>query len=256
MADQIVPAKSTSIASLLRNPLVIYGLVFLAGDGPLLIAYISSKTPEHATFLMYSMVAFIFAMGAVFCYLVLFRPRHLYSPEEIPEWSIDKRIYDDRGKFTDEDHSYVPELAPTASDRAQVPGEESQPVKDELNKVHEQATYWFFKYLYVNLSHFDKWTLKVLRFRKPERVRPRDLDKWYKEYRARLASIGGIDKDTPYTLTIINTLVNLGLINYDSEGVSITALGDLFLEFDERESTRLTEVLTTGLLTNICDTEK
>lgn len=70
MTDEIAPAKSASIASLLRNPLVICGLILVAGDGPLTIAYVPSIDPYQRWALLVAMILFIFAMGAVFRHLL------------------------------------------------------------------------------------------------------------------------------------------------------------------------------------------
>jgi len=86
-------ADAKSLAGLLRNPLVVFGLVLLAGDGPLVVAYAQTTDPLGATVLRWATIAFIFGMAAFFCYLVAFRPRNLYAPDQIPEAVIEKALY-------------------------------------------------------------------------------------------------------------------------------------------------------------------
>jgi predicted transcriptional regulator len=93
--DVIKPARSNSLANALRNPLVVFGLVLLAGDGPLVIAYVLTKDATRSWVLLIAMILFIFSMGAFFAYLVAFKPRHLYAPTEIPEKAFGKSIYQD-----------------------------------------------------------------------------------------------------------------------------------------------------------------
>ena len=93
MEKGIAPATAESVRGVLRNPLVVFGLVFLAGDGPLVVAYAVSSDPTCSITLMWATIAFIFFMGGIFCYLVTFKPRHLYAPDQIPEGVIEKSLY-------------------------------------------------------------------------------------------------------------------------------------------------------------------
>jgi predicted transcriptional regulator len=93
--QQLQPASASSLATNLRNPLVIFGLILLAGDGPLVIAYALTQDQARAWVLLVAVIVFIFGMGAFFCYLVAFKPRNLYSPSEIPEKAFGKSIYQD-----------------------------------------------------------------------------------------------------------------------------------------------------------------
>ena len=77
----------------IRNPLVVFGLVLLAGDGPLVVAYALSEDRTAAWVLLVSIVLFVFSMAGVFCFLVICRPRHLFAPEEIPREAFGKSIY-------------------------------------------------------------------------------------------------------------------------------------------------------------------
>lgn len=88
-------ANASSLGSVLRNPLVIFGLILLAGDGPLVVAYILTQDASRAWALLLATIVFIFCMGGFFCYLVAFKPRHLYAPTEIPEKAFGKSIYQD-----------------------------------------------------------------------------------------------------------------------------------------------------------------
>lgn len=94
----IRPAPAGQLGSLLRNPLVIFGLIFLAGDGPLATSYIFTSDPVRAYVLLIAMIVFIFGMGIFFCYLVAFKPRHLYSPTEFPKETLGQSIYNDTKK--------------------------------------------------------------------------------------------------------------------------------------------------------------
>ena len=82
-----------TVANLLRNPLVVYGLVLVAGDGPLVIAYSLTQDVEMRWVMMCAIIVFVFGMGAFFCYLVAWKPRNLYSPGEIPERAINRSLY-------------------------------------------------------------------------------------------------------------------------------------------------------------------
>ena len=93
MVDGIKPYDSKGAGGVIRNPLVVFGLVLLAGDGPLVAAYALTSDALRANVLMWATIIFIFGMGAFFCYLVAFKPRHLYAPDEIPEIAIEKNLY-------------------------------------------------------------------------------------------------------------------------------------------------------------------
>jgi hypothetical protein len=79
--------------SIIRNPLVIFGLIFVAGDGPLATAYIFTTDSNRAWVLLIAMIAFTFGMAIFFCYLVAFKPRHLYAPSEIPKEAYGRSIF-------------------------------------------------------------------------------------------------------------------------------------------------------------------
>ena len=89
------PNSANSLASSLKNPLVVFGLILLAGDGPLVLAYTLTQDAARAWVLLVSIIIFIFSMGAFFAYMVAFKPRHLYAPTEIPEKAFGKSIYQD-----------------------------------------------------------------------------------------------------------------------------------------------------------------
>jgi predicted transcriptional regulator len=93
MANQFKSYDAKGIGGVLRNPLVVFGLILLAGDGPLVTAYALTSAPSQSYVLMWATILFIFGMGAFFCYLVAFKPRHLYAPDEIPEIAIEKNLY-------------------------------------------------------------------------------------------------------------------------------------------------------------------
>ena len=85
----------------LQNPLAVFGLILVAGDGPLVVAYGLTDDPVRAWWLMVFAIAFVFVMGAVFSFLVIFRPRHLFAPGEIPESAFDRPIYSE-GRLPDD----------------------------------------------------------------------------------------------------------------------------------------------------------
>lgn len=93
MVDAVKSADTKSVGGVLRNPLVVFGLILLAGDGPLVTAYALTSDVFRANVLMWATILFIFSMGSFFCYLVAFKPRHLYAPGEIPQGAIDRSLY-------------------------------------------------------------------------------------------------------------------------------------------------------------------
>jgi predicted transcriptional regulator len=86
-------SSKETVAQLLRNPLVVFGLVLVAGDGPLVIVYSLTTDPVMRWVMMCAIIIFVFGMGGCFCYLVIYKPRNLYSPSEIPERAINKSLY-------------------------------------------------------------------------------------------------------------------------------------------------------------------
>lgn len=97
MADATLRTRREGLPALagaLRNPLKVFGLIFLTGEGPLVVAYcMTPKNTNSALVLMGAIVLFIFGMGAFFCYIVACKPRHLFSPGEIPEAAIGKNLF-------------------------------------------------------------------------------------------------------------------------------------------------------------------
>ena len=70
--NEIGVSNTTSLAGALRNPLVVFGLIILAGDGPLIWAYALAQDVTQKWVLLVSLIVFVFSMGAIFSYLVLF----------------------------------------------------------------------------------------------------------------------------------------------------------------------------------------
>jgi hypothetical protein len=66
----------------LRNPLVVFGLILIGGDGPLLAAFSLSNDPWLSRFFAISLVSFVSFIGLVFCMFLWFRPKRLYNPQE------------------------------------------------------------------------------------------------------------------------------------------------------------------------------
>ena len=79
----------------LRNPLVVFGAVLLAGDGPLLAAIALLEDAAQVWCALISLIVLVFGMAAFFCYLVGWRTRRLYGPGEIPAEAIGKSLFDD-----------------------------------------------------------------------------------------------------------------------------------------------------------------
>ncbi|NVO09336.1 MAG: hypothetical protein HXX16_05165 [Bacteroidales bacterium] len=87
--------RSNVEKNIFRNPLTVFGLIFLAGDGPLVILYSMAKNETQQWISLVATIIFIFCMGGFFFYLVVNRPRHLFAPSEIPESAYGKKIYRD-----------------------------------------------------------------------------------------------------------------------------------------------------------------
>lgn len=86
----------------LRNPLTVFGLILLAGDGPLVVCYgLSRGTGEGIVFAI-ACIVFVFAMGGFFCFMVLRHTRKLFSPSEIPPETIGHSIFSDSDKIYQE----------------------------------------------------------------------------------------------------------------------------------------------------------
>jgi predicted transcriptional regulator len=120
-------------ANLLKNPLVIFGLIFLAGDGPLVILYSMTDDSMMKWVALSSTILFIFGMGAFFCYLVAMKPRNLYSPNEIPESAYDKTIYNENATAVRENFiEKVQEIAKDLSTKND--SKERERLSDSLNR--------------------------------------------------------------------------------------------------------------------------
>jgi len=91
-----MPAEKRTLPGVLRNPLVVFGLVLVGGDGPLVIAYGLAGDPCQQWTLLLLLAAFVFGMGVWFCYLVRWHPRCLYSPGEIPEFAVGRNLFADK----------------------------------------------------------------------------------------------------------------------------------------------------------------
>ena len=114
-----------SLGSVLRNPLVVFGLVLLAGDGPLVVAYGLTRDTAQAWVVLAALILFVFSMGSVFSYVVIRRPRHLFAPHEIPVAAFGKRIY------AEEDSSDADRMRVIAQQHAST-AEENRRLKAEL----------------------------------------------------------------------------------------------------------------------------
>lgn len=110
------PARAKDLASLLRNPLVIFGLVLLAGDGPLVIVYGLTSDPVRAWVSLIAILLLTIGMAGFFCYLVACKPRHLYAPEEIPETALGKSLYRDEIVTTTVARAGIAKPEPLSSD--------------------------------------------------------------------------------------------------------------------------------------------
>ncbi len=134
------PARAKDLASLLRNPLVIFGLILLAGDGPLLIAYLLTSNLVHKGILLGTLLVFILGMGATFCYLVIYKPRNLFSPEEIPEKAYGKSLYSDSELIAT---LALPGAADKPDKEPESPG--SEILKAVINNVQESLCWFLLK---------------------------------------------------------------------------------------------------------------
>jgi hypothetical protein len=76
-----------------KNPLLVFALILVAGDGPLTTLYTLSTNTIQSWVLLISLIIFIFGMSVIFCIIVIKTPRNLYSPDEIPEAAIGNNIY-------------------------------------------------------------------------------------------------------------------------------------------------------------------
>jgi len=135
MKKDLIKLSQTEFSTthLLKNPLVIFGLIFLAGDGPLVIIYYMTEEPIMKWVALISTIIFIFGMGTFFCYLVAMKPRNLYSQNEIPESAYEKTIYKDsvseiRESFIEKVKEIGEELS-TKDDK-----EERKELSNSLNK--------------------------------------------------------------------------------------------------------------------------
>ena len=99
MSDDDPKLKSQNriveLGHVLRNPLVLFGLVLILGDGPLVVAYWCAKDATQQWILLVALILFVFFMALVFCYLVVFRTRRLFAPSEFPHTIFDRDIYND-----------------------------------------------------------------------------------------------------------------------------------------------------------------
>lgn len=91
-----------TFARFLRNPLVVFGLILLAGDGPLVVGYGLSRGTDLELVFAIAFIVFVFGMGGFFCFMVLRHTRRLFSPEEIPLEAIGRSIFSDSDKTIQE----------------------------------------------------------------------------------------------------------------------------------------------------------
>lgn len=86
----------------LRNPLTVFGLILLAGDGPLVVCYGLSRGTREEIIFAIACIVFVFAIGGFFCFMVLRHTRKLFSPSEIPIEAIGHSIFSDSDKIYQE----------------------------------------------------------------------------------------------------------------------------------------------------------
>jgi predicted transcriptional regulator len=103
--------RNNSEKNIFRNPLTVFGLILLAGDGPLVVLYSMARNEMQQWLSLVATIIFIFCMGGFFFYLVVNRPRHLFAPSEIPESAYGKKIY--RETVFDEAKTVLKEIQTT-----------------------------------------------------------------------------------------------------------------------------------------------
>jgi len=87
--------NSETLGRFLRNPLTVFGLILLAGDGPLVVCYGLSRGTNAEIAFAVACIAFVFAIGGFFCFMVLRHTRKLFAPSEIPLEAIGRSIFSD-----------------------------------------------------------------------------------------------------------------------------------------------------------------
>jgi hypothetical protein len=88
-----------------------------------------------------------------------------------------------------------------------------EPINEDLIKAQRQATYWFFKYLFSELTPATIWSLKVIGKRP---VCREDFD--LRESK------------------LLEILAGFGLIRMEGDKLDITGLGEAFLDFCQQET--------------------
>ena len=88
-----MPTNDSVRGSLLRNPLTVFGLILVAGDGPLVVAFGLANESWIRNTLGISLVLFVWAMAGVFCWFLRFHPELLYCPRDFPPKWKEKDIF-------------------------------------------------------------------------------------------------------------------------------------------------------------------
>jgi hypothetical protein len=205
------PAESRSLGNSIRNPLVVFGLVLLAGDGPLVAAYTFTQDAARAWVLLVATILFIFAMGAFFCYLVAFKPLNLYAPNEIPVWVGKKPIYQNPEpvkRILKDAQSLAADLNSTKSDN------ERQSLTDNLNDKLRVADELQAAYDMLLIPGYDLSLISDILegYERFGTVNPEDI--------ARLRNI------TPHTIvTIVNMMNTRGYLQPKGKGLALSEQG-------------------------------
>ncbi len=210
------PSNTSSLANSLKNPLVVFGLILLAGDGPLVIAYTLTQDNTRAWVLLVSMILFIFSMGAFFAYLVAFKPRHLYAPTEIPEKAFGKSIYQDPEpvkRILKDAQSLAADINATQNDKERV--SLTQDLAEKLSSVNQlQMAYDLLLIPGYDLSLISDILESI------ERTRTVEPD-----------VLGETRNITPSTVvTITNSMNKRGLIEPKGKGLVLTSSGQEMLD--------------------------
>jgi hypothetical protein len=128
--------ESTTSKFVFNNPLSVLGLIFLTGDGPLVLLFTLSKDNLQAWTCLIATIVFTIGMGILFGYLVISRPRNLYDPKTLAS-SLGKPIYNS-DKVFDEAKALVTEIS--NADNFDTRNQLAESLKNQLNIAQDLQT--------------------------------------------------------------------------------------------------------------------
>lgn len=152
-----------------KNPLVVFGAVLVGGGGPLAAAYAATSDSSRATSLMWALIAFVFGMGAFFCYLVAWKPRNLYAPSEIPEYAYGKAVYRDGDEAQRETEAAIEAVEVKAKEQLAAALEPMERQEGEAEGVRQVASAALWQAIssandVMSLARMPFWGREVLLF--------------------------------------------------------------------------------------------